>query len=185
MAYLEVITRTFGGRPELLARCTASLEALEDRDWVQRIVVDDERRGVAWAVGNLATIEAAGSWVWVLDDDDLCTFPGLIGAIRELEEAEAPDVIAVRVDHGEFGILPPDKRWRRAPARSWVSTPNVIVRRDVWERCRHGWTARYSGDFDFVSTLWWSGARWAWLDVVAAGQPVAMHGAAEERAGAC
>jgi len=179
MAFLEVLTRTFGGRPELLHRCTASLQGLIDPDWIQTILVDGERRGVAWAVGNLATVDVDGEWVWVLDDDDFCCDPGLIGRLKAVVAREDPQVIMVKVRHGEFGILPPPDRWRRAPTFCWCSTPNVIVRADVWDEFRHGWAEEYAGDFAFMKTLWEAGLRFAWMDRVVAEQPAAMHGAAE------
>ena len=162
-----------------MARNMASLRALVDRDWTQRIIIDTERRGVAWAVGNLATVEAAGSWVWVLDDDDLCTEPDLIGLVKAVAAAADPDVIAVKVRHGDFGILPPAGRWRRAPVCGQIGPSNAIVRADVWNRYRHGWAPEYAGDYAFMATLWAADLRWAWLDRVVAEQPAALRGAGE------
>ena len=181
--FLDIVTRTIPGRERLLARNMASLRALRDPDWSQRIIMDADRRGVAWAVGNLATVPAAGAWVWILDDDDLCTDPDLIGVLKAAAAAADPDVIMVRVDHGDHGLMPPAPRWRRQPARGWCSCPNVITRADVWDQYRAGWSESYSGDFDYMAGLWAAGLRWAWLDRVVARQPAALNGATESEAG--
>jgi hypothetical protein len=177
MAFLEVLTRTFGERPGLLARCQASLEQLEDGDWTQRILVDKERRGVARACRRLARVEATGEWVWVLDDDDLCRYRGLVGMLRS--QPDEIDAVMVRVQHGTFGLLPPRDRWGQEPVCGQIGPSNVIVRRETWQRYREGWTDAYTGDFAYIHGLWEAGVRFAWVDVLAAEQPEAMQGAGE------
>lgn len=178
MAFLQVITRTFGARPTLLARNRASLAALEDADWEQTLVVDEVGRGCAWANANLATVPATGEYVWVLDDDDLCAEPALLAHLRRY--AGAP-VIVCRATHAVFGALPPASRWGGPPHLGACGWSNLFVRRDVWEAER-GSLARYNvyeGDYRFAAHLWAAAQPWAWCDVVAAHYPRRSAGAAE------
>jgi hypothetical protein len=181
MAFLEVITRTFGQRPRRLADNLESLKQQTDRDWMRTLIVDDERRGVAWAVGNLRTVEATGDYVWVLDDDDICSWPQLVDDLkRTAEEADWPDVIMVRALHERYGLLPSDDHWEQPPVLGNIGTSCYVVRREVWNAHRAAWVERYDGDFYFVEHLWQQpGLRWYWLNVIAAYYPQQSIGAAE------
>lgn len=179
MPYLEVLTRTFGKRPGYLKRCTESLHKLTDRDWTQRVLVDDAIRGVAWANHNLSTVDAVGEWVWVLDDDDLCCYADLLADLRQIEAAQHPDVVMVRSFHGNHGMLPPELLWGQRPIMGRIGGSCVITRRDVWQEHRKGWHACYAGDFWFINGMWDAGLTFAWLPVTAAYQPKFMNGASE------
>lgn len=178
MAFLQVITRTFGQRPALLAENRASLAALEDADWEQTLVVDEVGRGCAWANANLTTIPAAGDYVWVLDDDDVCADPALLA---HLKGYSGTPVIVCRATHARFGVLPHDRHWGRAPALGDCGWSNLFVRGDVWEAQR-GYLARcdvYEGDYRFAAHLWAVVQPWAWCDIVAAHYPRVSAGASE------
>lgn len=177
--FLEVLTRTFGQRPMCLSRCRESLDLLRDPDWVQRLIVDDGARGVAWANRNLSTVEARGRWVWLLDDDDLCSDAELIAHLRGVVAAEKPDVVAVRVYHGRWGMLPPCDLWGQGPVHGKIGPSNVIVRQEVWNRYRDAWPADYAGDYHFISALWGGGLRWSYLPIIAAYQPAQNYGKPE------
>lgn len=177
MAFLEVLTRTTGRRPRLLRRCQDSLKQLGDPDWTQTLVEDREGRGVAWANLNLATVDAAGDWVWALDDDDLCCYADLVTDLKQLARGAEVDVVAVRVYHSKFGLLPPYEMWGQRPMMGRIGGACVIVRRDVWQAHRDGWTEVYAGDFWYINKLWDAGLRWAWLPVIAAWQPQQSNGA--------
>jgi len=178
VAFLQVITRTFGRRPTLLARNQASLAALEDADWEQTLVVDEVGRGVAWANANLGTVPATGDYVWVLDDDDVCVAPGLLAHLKAHSGAS---VIVCRATHVQFGVLPHDKHWERAPVLGDCGWSNLFVRGDVWEAHR-GALAQcgvYEGDHRFATRLWAAALPWAWCDIVAAHYPRVSAGASE------
>lgn len=162
MACLEVLTRTFGQRPEMLKHCRQSLELLDDPDWTQQLIVDDQARGVAWANRNLSTIEATGEWVWVLDDDDICCRSSLVQEIKQIAANFQPDVIMCRTYHAKFGWLPSQANWLQRPVLGNCGTGNVIVRRDIWNAHRYGWTEEYAGDFAFIDRLWLADLRWYW-----------------------
>lgn len=178
MAFLQVITRTFGARPTLLARNRASLAALDDSDWEQSLVVDTVGRGVAWANTNLATVKATGEYVWVLDDDDVCANPALIGTLKAHRGAP---VIVCRATHARFGVLPHDAHWGGPPVPADFGWSNLFVRSDVWEAHRQ-FLAQcdvYEADYLFAAHLWAEAAPWQWCDVVAAHYPRVSAGAGE------
>lgn len=179
MAFLEVITRTFGKRPAMLARNAESLAQQTDPDYEHTIVMDAQARGVAWAVANLATIEATGEYVWVLDDDDLCCRPTLIAELKAITKDIQPDVIMVRAYHGNFGKLPSDANWQQRPVLANVGTSCYIVRSDVWNAHRNAWVERYDGDFWFIDHLWDAECSFYWHDYTAAYYPQRLIGAAE------
>jgi len=64
----------------MLLRNRLSLESQSDKDYEQTLLIDAERKGVAWAVGNLSTVEATGEYVWILDDDDNGAITGILAA---------------------------------------------------------------------------------------------------------
>jgi hypothetical protein len=180
VAFLEILTRTFGQRPRMLRRCTDSLKDLHDPDWVQTIIRDEQGRGVAWANRNLASVDATGDYVWVLDDDDICCYHDLIGELKELVASSAPDVIMVRCYHAKFGMLPADDLWGQRPMMGTVGSSNVIVRREVWNEHRDGWREVYAGDFWFINRLWDAGLQWAWHYQTACYYPQQSNGATED-----
>lgn len=179
MAFLEVITRTFGKRPAMLKRHEESLRLQTDSDWLRTLVVDDKTRGVAWAVGNLATVEAVGDYVWVLDDDDLCCRPTLVAELKEIEERIQPDVIMVKAYHAKFGTLPSMANWTSRPVLGNIGTSCYIVRREMWNAHRDAWIARYDGDFWFIDHLWNAECLFYWHPVTAAYYPQQSIGAPE------
>lgn len=184
MALLEVVTRTFLQRPNLLARNLESLTLQTDSDWSRTLVVDAQARGCAWACANLATVEAVGDYVWVLDDDDLCCRNTLVAELRSIldQETLAPDVIMVRAYHGKFGTLPSDATWLREPVCGKVGTSCYIIRRDVWNATHHLWREVYEADFWYIYDLWhMPGLRWYWHDHTAAYYPQQSIGAPDAR----
>jgi len=152
--FLEIITRTFGQRPGMLRRNLESLLALREADWRRTLVIDEAVRGVAWANARLRTVEPAGFYVWVLDDDDECCRPALVQELKAIWAVVQADVIVVRMDHGpELGVLPDDARWREAPEEGRIGASALIVRRGVWMKHRESWGERYAGDFDFIAAV--------------------------------
>lgn len=183
MKTLEVVTRTYK-RPTLLAANVASVAALGDQV-LHTILRDEVGMGVAAANAQLADFTPSAQWVWLLDDDDLCTRPELVADIEYLTWLHGgPAAIIVRMDHGApLGVLPNDGDWQQPPKEAGIGCSAIIVRRGVWLRHRHAWASRrYASDFDFISSVW---ATWqraiVWHDVIAArcqrishGQPEAM-----------
>lgn len=171
MPFLEIVTRTFGARPTMLAANQASVQALTGADHHHTVMVDHDRAGVAAANAGLATFTPQGAYVWLLDDDDLCTHPKLVEDLKYLAWLHAsPPAVIVRMDHGApLGVLPDADHWRQPPHEAGIGCSAIITRRDVWMYCRSAWASgRYSSDFDFISTVYGvHGDRIVWHDVVA------------------
>lgn len=153
----------------MLAANQASLQAQTDGDWVQTLLMDRERRGIAWATENLTRYAPmlVGDYVWLLDDDDLCILPTFVAGLREIAVLNAPDVVFVRMDHGGGRILP-SARWGKSPRLSEIGVSAYVVRRDVWQAHAGAWTpGKYTSDFEFINSIWQSRPVTFWWDVVA------------------
>lgn len=171
--FLEVVTRTFMQRPNMLAANAASVEALRGADHLHSVLVDYHMLGVAAANAALANYAPSGQYVWVLDDDDLCLHAGLVEDLKYLAWLHAsPPAVIVRMDHGEpLGVLPAAAHWRQVPHEAGIGSSAIITRKDVWMYCRSAWgSGRYASDFDFIAAVFaahGSTNRIVWHDVIA------------------
>ena len=77
-------------------------------------------RGVGWSYENLAAYadQLQGEYIWILDDDDMCTRRTLVYELEQIAQSDNPDVIMVRMNHQERGILPDAQGWRSTPRLS-------------------------------------------------------------------
>ncbi len=168
MPFLEVITRCYK-RPVMLAANQASMLRQTDGDWVQTLLVDDVGRGVAWSHENMGAYapKLVGNYIWILDDDDECVHPELVAELKFIVADSNPDVIMVKMDHGNGVILPSD-RWRMAPEYGRIGVSAYIVRRQVWQWHAHaltpGW---YGSDFSLINAIWRSQPTVYWHDCIA------------------
>lgn len=169
MSFLQVLTRSYR-RPRMLMANLRSMEAQTDPDFDQTMLVDGEGRGIGAAQATLANHApyVRGRYIWCLDDDDVCIRPTLVAELKAIATEHNPDVVMVRMDHGQGRILPDDAHWQRPPVMSFVGASAFIVRRDVWQRHAHAYgTARYTSDFDFISQVYAADPEIYWHDVVA------------------
>jgi hypothetical protein len=172
MAFLEILTRTFNERPNLLRINQDSLTRQTDDDWVQTLLVDELARGMGYA-GKMLTEYApsvTGDYVWVLDDDDMCIHPTLVAELKVIVAHANPDVIMVRMDHGGWRILPSDDDWKQRPEVGRIGGSAVIVKRAIWQANAGAWASdRYTHDFDFINSLFSAQPPLSiyWHDVVA------------------
>jgi hypothetical protein len=167
--FLEVLTRTFNGRPKMFAAQQISLAAQTDRDFVHTVLVDTERLGIEHATELMAGYadKLVGSYVWILDDDDLCTLPTFIAGLKEIAVLNAPDLIMCRMDHGGGRILP-SARWGKSPRVSEIGISAFVVRREVWQQHAKAFVpGAYTSDFKFIKSIWDSRPQVYWWDVVA------------------
>jgi hypothetical protein len=164
---IEVLTRVYK-RPAMLAVNQASLDAQTDSDWVQTLLVDDVGRGVAWANRSMSQYgpNLEGDYVWILDDDDKCIRPTFFADLRGIIEAHNPDVIFVKMDHKERGILP-GKSWGCEPKHSDIGCSAFVVKREIWQQYAENWNASYAGDFNFINAVFLSNPKVYWFDVIA------------------
>jgi hypothetical protein len=167
--FLEILTRSFGGRPHMFAAQQVSLTAQTDRDFVHTVLMDSERRGIEWASENMGRYapQLVGDYVWILDDDDLCTLPTFIAGLKQIAVLNAPDVVFVRMDH-DYGRILPSARWGKSPKVSEIGVSAYVVRREVWQAHAGAWTpGKYTSDFEFIDSIWQSRPVTYWWDVVA------------------
>lgn len=152
--FLEVLTRCYA-RPESLKVNQASLDAQTDADWQQTMLVDDVGRGVAWANRNLGAYgpQLVGDYIWILDDDDECVRPTLVAELKAIVAEHHPDVIMLRTDCGNYGVLPPDDLWGHAPRYTQVSMSNFVVRREIWQAYAGAFPLAQAGDYAFVHAV--------------------------------
>jgi hypothetical protein len=167
--FLEIVTRTFNGRPRMFAAHKASLAAQTDQDFVHTILVDTERKGIAWATENLArhAPRLVGDYVFVLDDDDMLILPTFVAGLKQIATQHNPDLIMVRMDHGGGRILPA-ARWGKSPRVSEIGISAFVVRREWWKRHAHAMIpGEYTSDFKFIESIWVSYPEVFWWDTVA------------------
>ena len=181
MKFLEVVTRTYK-RPTLLAANQASVAALGD-DVRHTILRDEVGVGVGGAQLMLAKFAPLAKYVWVLDDDDECTYPGLVDDLMYLDWLHhTPAAFVVRMDHGApLGVLPTAADWQQPPKEAGIGCSAMITRRDVWMRHRLAWeSGRYQSDFDFIASVYttWQHSI-VWHDVIASRCQRISHGLPE------
>jgi hypothetical protein len=152
MAFLEILTRCFK-RPIMLSHNQASLEQQTCADWTQTLLVDELGRGVGWSYQNMAAYadQLTGDYIWILDDDDVCTRRTLVYELTQIAQAHNPDVIMVRMNHQERGILPDAQGWKVGPIPGLIGCSAYVVRREVFQRHAGAFlSAGYASDFDFI-----------------------------------
>jgi hypothetical protein len=179
--FLEVLTRCYK-RPVMLAANQAGLQAQSSADWQQTLLVDDVGRGVAWANGRLAEYapDLVGDYIWVLDDDDECIVPTLVNDLYVTATLYAPDVIMLRMDHKERGVLPDSKHWGKPPVRAHIGASAFVISRYIWMTHARAWASgTYDADFEFINAVWQSKPRVYWHDVVASRVQRISRGAPE------
>lgn len=186
-AFLEVVTRCFR-RPKMLTQNQASLRAQTDPDWIQTLIVDKVGMGVAWANENLAlrAQHLIGEYIWLLDDDDECILPTLVADLKWIVGARRVDVIMLRMDHAERGILPDDPYWGQAVEAGHVGCSAYVVKRSIWQAYAWAWVpvpGAYDSDFNFIAAIWADQPRVYWHDVIASRVQRISRGAPEEVTG--
>lgn len=170
MPFLEIITRTCK-RPALLAANEASIRQQTDGDYLHTILEDRVGLGIGQAQMQLCGYAGAlrGQYVWLLDDDDICTRPTLVADLKGIVAQEnEPELVMMRMDHGPRGVLPDDLHWQGPPVCGFIGVSAYVVRQDVFVRHRAAWlSARYASDFDFIAAAYAAAERVTWWDVVA------------------
>lgn len=153
--FLEVVTRHMPHRAALLAQHDASLLCQTDGDWVQTLLVDEERRGIEYANAQLGRHVPVGRWMWVLDDDDVCIHNTLFEELKVIVAQNDIDVVIVRGDcstHG-VGVIPPNELWGQQPHHGAIGMSNFIVAAKVWSDFAWAWPAARAADYSFISSV--------------------------------
>lgn len=165
--FLEVLTRCYR-RPRMLERNRASVEAMGGSWLLHTFLNDAIGRGIGWSYRNMAAYapDLEGFYIWILDDDDVCIYPDLYRDLQDIVAAENPDVIMLKMDHGERGILP-SHSWGGRPEQGDIGCSAYVVRRDVWRKHARYFTAEYAGDYAFISSVFDGDYKIHWHDVIA------------------
>lgn len=152
--FLEIVTRTYR-RPLMLLVNRDSIARFTSDDYLQVILPDDVGRGVGWANAQFADYapNVTGDYVWILDDDDECIRETLVDELKAIAAEHDPDVIMLKMDHGEMGILP-DRTWGKSPEFGDIGMSAFVVKREVWQRHAPEFArAKEGGDFDFIRSI--------------------------------
>jgi hypothetical protein len=167
MPFLEVLTRTYK-RPVMLAANQASLRGQSCLDYTQTLFNDPDGRGIAWSYLNLASYAPflVGDYIWILDDDDMAVSQTLIADLKAIAEAHNPDVIMIKMDHAERGILP-GGRWQKSPVIGGIGCSAFVVKRAIWQHHSRHLGAHYSGDFQFINSIFERDYEIYWFDCIA------------------
>lgn len=181
MSFLQIITRCYR-RPRMLIANIRSLEAQTDGDWQQTMLVDGEGRGVGAAQAALANFApyVSGEYLWLLDDDDKCIDAHLVADLKAIDAGCKPDMVMVRMDHGNGRVLPDDAHWQKEPRLSYIGCSAYIVRRSLWQRFAPVFGgAEYTSDFAFIDAIIGSDPDIYWHDVIASQVQRVSQGAPE------
>lgn len=176
--FLSVVTRCYK-RPKMLARNKASLEAQTCQDYEHVFLVDEVGVGIAEANRRLTEAQVSGEYVYVLDDDDEISDPNFINDLQAIARQHAPDVIMVRSENGELGILP--AVWNKRLIKDHVDMLNFVVKADVFRQHAHAFAnGSIGGDFTFINDVFEHGIyRVHWHDKVVARIQKRSHGEPE------
>jgi hypothetical protein len=165
MPFLEVITRHYTRRPNLVQDNFASLDAQTCDDWVQTLLVDDVGHSVEWAnywLGKYGP-NLEGDYIWVLDDDDICVRDTFVEEIAHIVQAHNPDVIICKIDAN--GVIPPPQLWGKPPQITQIGMACFVVRREVWQEYADAFWPKLAADFNFINAVWQAGKyEWYWHD---------------------
>jgi hypothetical protein len=144
---ITIITRHLVSRgSECLNRCLDSVSSFAHE--IQHIIVPDHI-GVGWA-GSIKNVvnacdKISGKWVWMLDDDDVCTSPDLPRQIESIDEimTDLQIIIArskLRSAKSEDGykVYPPEELFKQENITvfkiSTIGMPNYILRQDLFKK---------------------------------------------------
>ena len=106
--------------------------------------------------------------IWILDDDDMACHDTLVQELKVIAADHNPDVIMLKMNHGERGVLPDAHSWGKPPVCGRLGCSAYVVRRELWQRHADAWnSAKYASDFDFIYSIWQDDPVIYWHDVVA------------------
>lgn len=180
--FISIVTRTFGGRPNLYALHKASL-AEQTFTWFEHVEIRNRKLDVLDANRSLhrERHRVRGRYVMILDDDDRLASPDTLELIYDaILQFNLPACLMVRMRRPDR-IVPDDDHWRQPPQGGHIGSPCFIVRRDIWVKNIRKFGKPIRGDYHFVSSIWPEiHASTAWLDIVATEVMVVSHGRPED-----
>jgi hypothetical protein len=180
--FLEIVTRHYAKRPKGLKRNQESLARQTCDDWQQTLLIDRTGRGVEWANWNLRQYAPflEGDYIWILDDDDVCTCDTLVADLKRIVEEHKPDAIMVR---GQYhAVLPENDLWRQTPKLTHIGSSCFVLRREVFQRhARTALTPELGMDYRLIRSVFDAGVHSVyWYDVVVMEAPRKGWGKADD-----
>jgi hypothetical protein len=130
------------------------------------LIKDETGKGLFYANSQIYAnrLNALGTYVYILDDDDFLVSKFFISDLKEIHKKINPDVIIAKGYIGEQ-LLPGSKAWKQGfVTRGTIGSPNFIVKNELFQEHSKHWCASKAGDFFFInqvmqskpSTHWWN-----------------------------
>ncbi len=172
--FLSIITRKYK-RPNGFSRNQESILSLTDKDCEQIFITDHCGLGMLSANTSFGNPETralvAGKYVLLLDDDDFVIEPGMIELLKYSSHVVDVDVIVFRMNiiGGPNGdVYPTPETWMKKPKVAHIGGSCFVVKREIYEQHIGSFALTRMGDYNFIKTVWDSGAKFGWLDVLMA-----------------
>ena len=145
---LTIVTRHMPRtRAKELIRLKTSLKSMKVS--IQHLIVEDPNSGGLHRSAELIREtgdKVEGRYVWILDDDDICSDIKLASKIEALHDFEAPDIIVVKTKlrqqnpgggPGSIFYLPYEETWKRKDMASFdignIACPGFIVTQALYK----------------------------------------------------
>jgi len=186
--FLTIVTGCYL-RPVMLERNITSVLVQTERSWEQIFLYGDAESGIDGFHQRLGERqdEYTGRYIYVLPDDDMLVDSGFIAGLRRIYAEHDPDVVMVKADKLQFGILPTERVWGGKLIFSEVDLINYVVRAEVWKRHSAAFTRRvypyhhgaYAGDYSFIEAVFEDEPSVYWWDRLVAKSQRISHGKPE------
>lgn len=109
-----------------------------------------------------------GRYIWILDDDDLCTRDTLVAELKEIAQKQKPEMIIMRFDCGLRGIVPDAAGWGKPPRQGNISSSSFVLRRNVFQKWAHVLCPGvYHSDYILAETVYRNSQKIYWYDIIA------------------
>jgi hypothetical protein len=171
--FLTVVTRTMQDRGDFLAINKASVRLQSDHD-IQHLIITDplpQGSGMIWAQAApmMYVNDVYGQYIMLLDDDDMLLNTDAVRIFKSAcSENYSPGVIMFRTWHHDLGILPDNHVWGKQPLLGHIGNNDFIIRAYTWKAYIHNLANGYNGDYEFIKSVFDSGASVVWLDILIA-----------------
>jgi len=188
MTFLTIVTGTYR-RPKMLAKCIESVEAQTDPDWEHIFLDGEEGGGIHGFHTRLGKYQDrySGEYIYVLPDDDMLIDPEFVAGLKAICEAHNPDVVMVKADKLELGIMPSDVCWELLPIYGQIDLLNYVVRAPLWKAFSSSFTKKdhpyydgaWAGDFSFIRDVFQCNVQAVWWNRLVAASQRISRGAPE------
>lgn len=181
--FMSIVTRHYYKRPNMFKSCCESVKAQICNDYEHVIITDNEGIGSLGANGLFEKNKdlITGSYVFILDDDDLLTSNEFVGDIRKIVLEYNPKMIFVRMMINDE-LYPTEMNWKQSKLhQNHVGSFNVIIRKDIWKENIHNFSTIQTGDFQFINSVFkkLSPLEIYWQDKIYGRTGKVSHGAPE------